>query len=219
MKRAGIEAHWSVVDRIARASPRLFSSTSRPESEPSSGSAILAWNFFPGRSEKNGWCAPNCFTWTGTIAAAAATAARWARQAKIPVTADLDNLYPGVEALLENVDYAITSREFPARLSGEDDLFLSLPQTCFTVRVPAHGGDVGRGRRAGVGRREVPLLPCFRDQAGRHYRRRRYFSRRVRLRTGAWLPTSGTSRILLGGGGTILPRVRRARRDCSGEED
>ena len=34
------------------------------------------------------------------------------------VTADLDNIYPGVEALLEYVDYAITSREFPARLTG-----------------------------------------------------------------------------------------------------
>jgi sulfofructose kinase len=43
------------------------------------------------------------------------------------VTADLDNRYPGVEALLENVDYAVTSLEFPSRITGEEDLFVSLP--------------------------------------------------------------------------------------------
>jgi sugar/nucleoside kinase (ribokinase family) len=44
------------------------------------------------------------------------------------VTADLDNLYPGVEALLESVDYSITSLDFPGRLTGEHDLFVSLPR-------------------------------------------------------------------------------------------
>jgi sugar/nucleoside kinase (ribokinase family) len=70
---------------------------------------------------------------------AAATAARWARQASIPVTADLDNLYSGVEALLENVDYLISSREFPARLTGEQNLLVSLPRlkTRFGNRVVA----------------------------------------------------------------------------------
>jgi len=49
-----------------------------------------------------------------------------AREASIPVIADLDNLYPGVEALLEHVDYLISSREFPARLSGDQNLMVSL---------------------------------------------------------------------------------------------
>ena len=48
--------------------------------------------------------------------AAATQAARWARAVGIPVLADLDNRYPGVEDLLENVDYAITSREFRSGL-------------------------------------------------------------------------------------------------------
>ena len=59
---------------------------------------------------------------------AAACAARWARESGIPVTADLDNLYPGVEALLESVDHVISSKEFPERLTGEKDLLKSLPQ-------------------------------------------------------------------------------------------
>jgi sulfofructose kinase len=75
----------------------------------------------------------------GHDTAAAATAARWARLAGIPVMADLDNLYPGVEALLPNVDYLIASRQFPERLTGETDLRNSLPllQRRYKSRVAA----------------------------------------------------------------------------------
>src|SRR6266568_7825834 len=47
---------------------------------------------------------------------AAATAAGWARAAGIPVIADLDELYPGIDALLTSVDFLITSRDIPRRL-------------------------------------------------------------------------------------------------------
>jgi sulfofructose kinase len=63
----------------------------------------------------------------GHDTAAAATAAGWARAAGIPVIADLDELYPGVEALLESIDYLITSRDIPGRLMEEPDLRKSLP--------------------------------------------------------------------------------------------
>jgi len=63
----------------------------------------------------------------GHDTAAAAQVAAWARDAGIPVIADLDELYPGLEPLLQNVDYLIVSREIPARLTGEDDLQKSLP--------------------------------------------------------------------------------------------
>jgi sulfofructose kinase len=49
---------------------------------------------------------------------AATVAAGWARAAGIPVIADLDELYPGLEKLLENVDYLIVSRDIPGRLMG-----------------------------------------------------------------------------------------------------
>ena len=58
---------------------------------------------------------------------AATVAAGWARAAGIPVIADLDDVYAGVETLLENIDYAIVSRDVPARLLGEEDLEKSLP--------------------------------------------------------------------------------------------
>jgi sulfofructose kinase len=58
----------------------------------------------------------------GFDTAAATQAAGWAREAGIPVIADLDELYPGVEALLEKIDYLIVSRDFPSRLTGEANL-------------------------------------------------------------------------------------------------
>jgi sulfofructose kinase len=58
---------------------------------------------------------------------AAVAAATWARDAGVPVIADLDDLYPGVEVLLHKVDYLITSRDIPGRLVGEPDLRQSLP--------------------------------------------------------------------------------------------
>jgi sulfofructose kinase len=59
---------------------------------------------------------------------AAVTAATWAREAGIPVIADLDELYPGVDALLPTIDYLIVSRDIPHRITGNPDLFESLPQ-------------------------------------------------------------------------------------------
>jgi sulfofructose kinase len=58
---------------------------------------------------------------------AAAQAATWAREAGIPVVADLDELYPGVESLLQNLDYLIASRDIPVRLTRDPDLRKSLP--------------------------------------------------------------------------------------------
>ena len=75
----------------------------------------------------------------GHDTAAAATAASWARAADIPVIADVDELYPGVETLLKTVDYLITSRDIPGRLMQEPDLKKSLPalQKRFGSRLTA----------------------------------------------------------------------------------
>ena len=62
----------------------------------------------------------------GYETAAALQAARWAHEAGVPVVADLDETYPGVEDLIRCVDYLIVSRDFPARLTGERDLALAL---------------------------------------------------------------------------------------------
>lgn len=58
---------------------------------------------------------------------AAITAAGWARDAGIPVVADLDELYAGVDRLIERVDYLIVSRDIPGRLTGASSLREALP--------------------------------------------------------------------------------------------
>jgi len=62
----------------------------------------------------------------GHDTAAAILAAGWAREAGIPVVADLDELYPGIEDLLPKIDYLIVSRDFPCRLIAESDLETAL---------------------------------------------------------------------------------------------
>jgi sulfofructose kinase len=59
---------------------------------------------------------------------AATVAAGWAHAAGIPVIADLDELYPGIDQLLENVDYLIVSRDIPSRLMAESDVEMALRQ-------------------------------------------------------------------------------------------
>jgi sugar/nucleoside kinase (ribokinase family) len=58
----------------------------------------------------------------GYDTAAATMAASWARARRIPVIADLDEIYFGVEQLIELVDYLIVSRDFPSRLMKEKDM-------------------------------------------------------------------------------------------------
>jgi len=62
----------------------------------------------------------------GWDTAAATLAATWAREAGIPVIADLDELYPGVDELLEKIDYLIVSRDFPTRLMNEPNIETAL---------------------------------------------------------------------------------------------
>jgi len=80
----------------------------------------------------------------GHPCAPAAAAARWAREASAVVTADLDNLYPGIEALLEVVDFMIGSREFPERLLGIPDLLESLPEITRRFGCRVAGATLGR---------------------------------------------------------------------------
>ncbi|MBO0911389.1 MAG: carbohydrate kinase family protein [Acidobacteria bacterium] len=62
----------------------------------------------------------------GYDTSAAISAARWAREAGIPVIADFDARYPGIEDLIETIDYLIVSRDLPQQISGEADLPNSL---------------------------------------------------------------------------------------------
>lgn len=52
---------------------------------------------------------------------ASTVAAGWARESGIPVVLDIDACRPGTEGLLRNVDYLVSSEQFPERLTQEAD--------------------------------------------------------------------------------------------------
>jgi len=126
MRKAGIEAHWIVA-------PQCQSQSSYILVDEETGERTVLWKrdprleLLPSEIQREWVVRAKLLHVDGHDCAGATEAARWARSANIPVTADLDNRYPGVEVLLENVDYAITSKEFPARICDENDLLVSLP--------------------------------------------------------------------------------------------
>ena len=57
---------------------------------------------------------------------AAAFAASIARKAGVPVSLDVDTVYPGFEVVLQNVDYLVAGNGWPQRWTGEADPFAAL---------------------------------------------------------------------------------------------
>jgi len=143
LARAGVESHLLAV-------PRCSSQFAYILIDRQSGERTILWRRDPRlalRPEelRREWIvSARALHVDGHDAAAAAAAACWAREAAIPVTADLDNLYPGVEALFEYVDYLLASRDFPARLTGEHDLHKSLPELLRRFGCRITGVTLGR---------------------------------------------------------------------------
>jgi sulfofructose kinase len=74
---------------------------------------------------------------------ACAVMARAARETGAIVTADIDNVYEGVEHLLPLVDVLITSSEFPFRLTGISDLRTALVKLKTRFGCPIVGATLG----------------------------------------------------------------------------
>jgi sugar/nucleoside kinase (ribokinase family) len=138
MERTAVESHWIVT-------PNCQSQAAFILVDEATGERTILWKrdsrleLRPDEIRREWITQSRLLHVDGHDCAGAAAAARWAREARIPVTADLDNVYAGVEVLLENVDYIISSREFPGRLSGENNLLTSLPSLArrFGCRVVA----------------------------------------------------------------------------------
>ena len=164
MKREGVDARWIIARGYA-------SQTSHILVDEASGERTVLWNRASSialRAEdlKREWiCGASALLVDGHDTAAAAQAARWAREERIPVVGDFDNRYPGVEALLECVDFAIASKNFPVRLTGEADILRALPQICRRFRCRMAGATLGKvGALLWDGERFL-LSAAFRVQA------------------------------------------------------
>jgi sulfofructose kinase len=143
MRREGVEAHW--ITARGHASQSAFILVDEP-----SGERTVLWKREPGIALETGdlkreWISGiSGLLVDGHDTAAASRAARWAREENCPVIADLDNRYPGVEELLQFVDFPITSKDFPERVTGERDLLKSLPHMFRNFKCRLAGATLGR---------------------------------------------------------------------------
>src|SRR5262249_38682722 len=93
--------------------------------------------------------------------AAAARAARWAREAGIPTVADIEKVRPGIVDLLQHVDAIIMAQEFPPALTGHEDLGAALQTIARDFGAALTGVTIGKeGSLAWCQGREI-RTPAF----------------------------------------------------------
>jgi sugar/nucleoside kinase (ribokinase family) len=71
-------------------------------------------------------------------------AAKWAREAGMPVIADLDTVYKNVEELFQYVDYLLASANFLPAVTGNNDPFRVLEYMAREYAIKAPGMTLGR---------------------------------------------------------------------------
>jgi sulfofructose kinase len=90
---------------------------------------------------------------------ACACLAREAREAGAIVSADIDNVYPGLEELLPHIDILISSCEFPRRLNGITDERAALVEVKTRMRADAVVG-MTLGARGAVLYHDGRFIEC-----------------------------------------------------------
>ena len=135
--RAGVETHILTVPGGASAQSLIFVDATGERTVLNRRDDALLMH--PEEIEREWVVKAHALHVDGWDTAAATVAAGWAREAGVPTIADLDETYPGVEELIEKIDYLIVSRDFPARLTGEGNLERALRrmQTEYGCRLTA----------------------------------------------------------------------------------
>jgi sulfofructose kinase len=143
MTREGVNAHWITA-------PGCMSQSAFILVDERSGERTVLWKrdlriALRPEDLRADWIAgARVLLLDGHDTAASTQAAKWAREAGTLVLGDFDNRYPRVEELLEYVDFAIASKDFPARLTGEHNLLKSLPKLHTQFKCYLTGATLGR---------------------------------------------------------------------------
>ena len=84
-------------------------------------------------------CSARMLHLDGCDTEAAAAAAAMARPAGIPVSIDVDTVYPGFDAVLQNTDFLVASSVWPTKWTGDVDAYAALErlQREYRLRVAA----------------------------------------------------------------------------------
>ncbi len=164
MEDEGVEARWITA-------PGRESQSSYILVDESSGERTVLWKrdssiaLRPGDLKREWIWDARILLIDGHDTEASATTAGWAKQEGLEVVGDFDNRYPGVEAVLELTDFPVTSKDFPERLTGENDLLKSLPAIFRRFKCRLMAATLGRlGVLAWDGARFI-LCPGFRVDA------------------------------------------------------
>ncbi len=143
LARAGVETHWVMAAGCASQIAYILV-------DPT-GERTILWRreprvaLLPSDLNRDWITQSRALLVDGHDTAAATAAARWAHEAGVPVIADVDNIYPGLDAMLEKVDYLISSGSFPSRFTGNPDLLQALLELARRYRFRICAATLGSG--------------------------------------------------------------------------
>ena len=144
LRREGVDLRYT---RVARHTPNQFGYILV---DRATGERTVFWDRDPRLAVRPRELTPEGITTgralhlDGCDVEACVRAARWARQAGIPVVADLDTVYKKVEKLFPLIDYLIASAHFLPAVTGEADPFRVLEYMAREYKIPAPGMTLGR---------------------------------------------------------------------------
>lgn len=96
---------------------------------------------------------------------ACAKAAAIARANGVPVSIDVDTVYPGFDAVLRNIDYVIASSDWLREWTGEPDPLLSLPHLARQYRMRVAAVTLGRNGALAFADSSWHYSPAFEVEA------------------------------------------------------
>jgi len=164
MRREGVAANWAIAHGCSSQIAYILV-------DEISGERTVLWKrdpkiaLRPGEVKREWVRGAKVLLVDGHDTAAAARAAKWASESGALVVGDFDNKYLGVEKLLRFVDYPMTSKDFPRRLTGEKDLLKALPKIFNEYGCRASGATLGRLGAIAWDGAEFHLCPGFRVDA------------------------------------------------------
>ncbi len=165
LKREGVDLRYT---RVVRGAPNQYGHIFV---EQSSGERTVFWDrdprltVSPKELRESAITSARVLHLDGCDVAACLKAARWAHRARIPVVADLDTAYKGIERLFPYIDYLIASTKFLFALTGQADPFRVLEVANSKYKAKTPGMTLGKDGALIYSEGEFHYSPGFEVEA------------------------------------------------------